>query len=139
MSNWDTYQSSDALNLSGVYQTFQLSTLDWVTTLKPGELASIDIEYDAQNTTPTENLDVVIEVSGNGTKWETPGEAQRHILAYDNSESDPDPVRNVTMTGVYAFRVKGRLRTPTDTVGGADTATAYVHIRKDGVDAGSLP
>lgn len=139
MSNWDTYQSSDVLNLTGAYQVFKLSTADWITTLKPGELASIDIEYVLDTGTPSENLDVIIEVSGNGTKFESPGESQRQLISFQNAEADPQPVRNVAVPGVYSFRVLGRLRTPADAVGGTDTAQAYVHIRKDGVDAGSLP
>lgn len=127
---WDTYENGTQLALTGSYQVVQRSAADWVSSLNPGELAQVMLTFTAEST-PSENCDIVIEMSGNATLFESDGEAQREIIEFTASTAIS---RSITIVGVNSFRVLARLRTPTDGAGGADTGSVLdVAIRKDGV------
>lgn len=131
---WGPSLSSTQLSLTASYQTVQRSAADWEITLNPGEIAQVVFDFNPQ-ATPTENCDIVIQLTPDGTLYESDGEAQREIIEYDNSENDDPAIRSVTIAGVYGFRIRARLRDPDDTAGGDDTSsTLDVDIRLDGVD-----
>jgi len=130
---WGTLLNSTQLALTGSYQTVQRSAADWEITLNPGELAQIVFDYNPE-ATPTENCDIVIERTADGTLYESDGEAIREIIEFSNSESDDPAVRSVEITGVYGFKVRARLRDTDDTVGGDDSgSTLDVDVRLDGI------
>ncbi len=130
---WGSLESSTQLSLTGSYQTVQRSAADWEVTLNPGELAQVVFDFNPE-ATPTENCDIIIQRTADGTLYESDGEALREIIEYDNSESDDPAVRSVTIAGVYGFRVRARLRDTDDTAGGDDSgSTLDVDVRKDGV------
>lgn len=128
---WGTYESATQLALTGSYQTVQRSAADWEITLNPGELAQIMLKYTAE-ATPSENCDIVIELSGNSTLFESDGEAQREIIEFTASTAI---TRSISIVGVNSFRIRARLRTPSDGAGGADVGSVLdVDIIKDGVN-----
>ena len=130
---WGTIESSTQLSLTGSYQTLQRSAADWEITLNPGEIAQVMLDYNPE-ATPSENCDIIIQKTADGTLYESDGEAERHIIEYSNSEGDDPAVRSVTIAGVYGFRIRARLRTPADAAGGSDSgSTLDVDVRKDGV------
>lgn len=130
---WGTLLESTQLALTGTYQTVQRSAADWELTLNPGELAQVVLDYNPE-ATPTENLDVIISRSADGTKYESDGEALRYIMSYANAESDDPAIRSIELTGIYGFKVRARLRDTDDTVGGDDSgSTLDVDVRLDGV------
>ena len=130
---WGSLESSTQLSLTGSYQTVQRSAADWEVTLNPGEIAQVVFDYNPE-ATPTENCDIIIQMTADGTLYESDGEAQRLIIEYDNAESDDPAVRSVTIAGVYGFQIRARLRDTDDTAGGDDSgSTLDVDVRKDGV------
>lgn len=130
---WGTLLSSTQLTLTGSYQTVQRSAADWEITLNPGEIAQVVFDFNPQGT-PTENCDIIIPVTADGTLYESDGEAQRHIIEHTNAESDDPAKRSVTIAGVYGFQVRARVRDTDDSAGGDDTtSTLDVDIRVDGV------
>lgn len=130
---WGTLESATQLTLTGSYQTVQRSAADWEVTLNPGELAQIIVDFNPE-TTPSENLDLLICRTADGTTYESDGEALRYIIEYDNRESDDPAIRSIEIAGVYGFKIRARVRDTDDTAGGDDTAsTVDIDIRKDGV------
>lgn len=132
---WGSLLSATQHDLDGAsaYETIQRSAADWEITLNPGELAQVVITYTAE-ATPTEDLDVIIPKTADGTTYESDGEAERHILLLANSEADDPVIRSVTVVGVYGFQVRVRLRDTDDSAGGDDVGSfADVDIRVDGV------
>lgn len=132
---WGTLESSTQLALTGTYQTVQNpgDTGDWELTLNPGELATIMFDYNPE-ATPSENCDIIICATADGTLYESDGEAQREIIEFDNSENDDPAARGRTIAGEYGFIIRARLRDTDDTAGGDDIgSTLDVDIRKDGV------
>lgn len=130
---WGSLESSTQLSLTGSYQTVQRSAADWELTLNPGEIAQVVFDYNPEST-PSENCDIIIQMTPDGTIYESDGEAQRYIIEYANAESDDPAIRSVTISGVYGFRIRARLRDTDDTAGGDDTgSTLDVDVRKDGV------
>lgn len=130
---WGSLESSTQLSLTGSYQTVQRSAADWEVTLNPGELAQVILDYNPE-ATPSENCDVIISRSADGTVWESDGEALREIIQYSNAEGDDPAIRSIEIAGCYAFRVRARLRDTDDTAGGDDSgSTLDVDVRKDGV------
>ena len=130
---WGTLESSTQLSLTGTYQTVQKSAADWEVTLNPGEVAQVVLDYNPE-ATPTENCDVIIQLTADGTTYESDGEARRYIISFSNRESDDPAIRSVSITGVYGFQIRARLRDTDDTAGGDDSgSTLDVDVRKDGV------
>lgn len=130
---WGTLLSSTQLALTGTYQTVQRSAADWELTLNPGELAQVVFDYNPEST-PTENCDIIISRTADGTLYESDGEALRYILSYANAESDDPVVRSIELVGVYGFKVRARLRDTDDTAGGDDTgSTLDIDVKLDGV------
>lgn len=130
---WGTLLSSTQLTLNGSYQTVQRSAADWEVTLNPGELAQVVLDFNPQ-ATPTENCDIIISRTADGTTYESDGEALRYIIEAVNAESDDPAIRSVEIVGCYGFKVRARVRDTDDTVGGDDTtSTLDVDIRLDGV------
>lgn len=131
---WGTKGTSTALTLTGSYQTVQESAADLEITLNPGELCQLILDVDFQ-TTPTENADILIQKSVDGTEWESDGEADRYIIEAANRETDDPAERSISVAGVYAIRFRARVRDTDDTAGGTDTtSTLTVHYRNDGVN-----
>lgn len=129
---WTTV-TADSLTLTGTYQTIQAAAVDMVTTLNPGELAYVQVDFNPQ-ATPTENLDLVIIRSGDGTTYETPGEGLRYIVEYSNREAEDPAIRGIQISGCKTFKIQARLRTPSDGAGGADTtSTVDIDVSQDGV------
>lgn len=132
---WGTLLSSTQLALTGSYQTVQRSAADWELTLNPVELAQVVLDYNPE-ATPTENCDIIISRTADGTVYESDGEALRYIMSYSNAESDDPAIRSIELVGVYGFKVRARLRDTDDTAGGDDSgSTLDVDVRLDGVGA----
>ena len=130
---WASKGTTSALTLTGSYGTVQESAADKEWTLNPGELATLILDVDFQ-TTPTENADVIIVRSVDGTEYESDGEAERNIVLAANRETDDPAERHVVVAGCYGFKVRARVRDTDDTAGGDDTlSTLTVHYRLDGV------
>jgi hypothetical protein len=130
---WATKGTSDALTLDGSYDTILESSSTKTWTLNPGEQATLILDVDFQ-ATPTENADIVILRSVDGTEFETVGEAERYVILAANRETDDPAERHIVVGGCYGFRVQGRVRDTDDTAGGDDTGTTLtVHYRLDGV------
>ena len=131
---WGTAESSTQLTLTGSYQTVQRSAADWEITLNPGELAQVLFEFNPQ-ASATENCDIVIQRTFDGTTYETDGEGLRYVIEHANRESEDPARRAIEIVGVYGFQVRARVRDTDDTAGGTDTtSTLDVDIRKDGVN-----
>lgn len=130
---WGSLLSSTQLTLGASYSTVQRSAADWEITLNPGEIAQVVFDFNPQ-ASATENCDIIIPLTADGTLYESDGEAQREIIEFDNPESDDPAVKSVTIAGVYGFKVRARVRDTDDTAGGTDTtSTLDVDIRVDGV------
>lgn len=130
---WGSLESSTQLTLTGSYQTVQRSAADWEVTLNPGELAQIMVDFNPQGSA-TEDCDLIIQRTPDGTIYESDGEALRYIISHDNNESDDPAKRSIEITGVYGFQIRARVRDPDDTAGGDDTtSTVDIDIRKDGI------
>ena len=130
---WGTKGTSTALTLTGSYQTVQESAADLEISLNPGELFQIIADFDPQ-ASATENCDLLIQKSVDGTEWESDGEAARYIIRYANRESDDPAERSIEIVGVHTVRFRARVRDTDDTVGGTDTtSTLTIHYRKDGI------
>lgn len=130
---WASVVTLDQRSLNGTYFILELSTTDWSTTLNPGELAQVVIEFNYTIVSTTDNgvLDLLIETSADDTLFESESKAERHIIT---TVDDPD-VLSIPVTGVYAFRIKARLRDNDDTAwSGDDTATLDVDVALDGVN-----
>lgn len=125
---WGSLESSAQLSLTGTHQTVQRSAADWGVTLNPGELAQVVLTYDPQ-ATPTEDCEVLISRTADGTLYESDANALRYVIP---REDDPS-ILSVEVVGVYGFRVRARLIDPDGTAGGDDTATLDVDVRRDGV------
>lgn len=131
---WAAKGTSTALTLTGTYQIIQESAVDKEWTLNPGELAQLIFDVDFQ-TTPTENVDIIVETTVDGTEYESQGEANRYIIEAANRETDDPAERSISVAGVYGFRVSARVRDTDDSAGGDDTTTTLtVHYRLDGVN-----
>ena len=132
---WGSLESATQLSLGSSYSTVQKDAADWEVTLNPGELAQIILDFNPQ-ASATENCDIIISTTADGTTYESDGEAARYIIEYDNRESDDPAIRSIEISGVYGFRIRARVRDTDDTAGGGDTgSTLDVDIRKDGVNA----
>lgn len=132
---WGTKGTSTALTLTGSYQTVQESAVDMELSLNPGEGAIVIFDADFQ-TTPTEDADILIVKSVDGTEYETDGEAQRSIIEVANRESDDPAERAVWVTDCHTFKIRARVRDTDDTAGGGDTtSTLTVHYRLNGISA----
>ena len=124
---WSLATTSDILTLTGSYQTVQRSGADMVITLNPGETANIMLEFSPQ-APPTENCDVAILTSGDGTKFDVPSEVTRHILSFQDRDGNTltSVVRNVEVAGVQMIKIQARVRDTDDTIGGTDTSSTLV-------------
>lgn len=132
---WATKGTSTALTLTGSYQTVQESAVDLEISLNPGEGAIVIFDVDFQ-TTPTEDCDLLIVKSVDGTEYETDGEAKRHIIEVANRESDDPAERSAWVTDCHTFEIRARVRNTDDTAGGTDTSsTLTVHYRLNGISA----
>jgi hypothetical protein len=130
---WGSLLSSTQLTLDENYDTVLRSAADWEIELNPGEIAQVIFDFNPE-ATPSENCDIIIPLTADGTLYESDGEAQRQIIEFSNSESDDPAVRSVTIAGVWGFKIRARVRDPDDTAGTDDTAsTLDVDIRIDGV------
>lgn len=130
---WAGKGTTSALTLGSSYGIVQESAADKEWTLNPGETAHLILDVDFQ-TTPTEDADIIIERSVDGTEYESEGEAERHIISVSNREGDDPAERSIQVTGCYGFRIKGRVRDTDDSAGGTDTSsTLTVHYRLDGI------
>ena len=129
---WGSVKSLDQRSLDGTYFILEDSAVDYEETLNPGEIAQIVFDYNYTVVTTTEDgwCDILIETTLDGTTYESEDKARRILLT---TVDDPD-IQSVTVTGVYGFRIKARLRDNDDTAwSGDDTATLDCDIRKDGV------
>jgi hypothetical protein len=132
---WGTKGTSTALTLGASYATVQEAAADLTITLNPAEgcLLILDAAFQA---TPTEDADVLIVKSVDGTEYESDGEAERHIISVANRETDNPAERSVWVTDCHTFKVRARVRNPDDTVGGTDTtSTLTIHYRSNGISA----
>lgn len=130
---WGTKGASTELTLTGSYQTVQESAVDLEISLNPGELVQLMFDFDPQ-ATPTENCDILVVKSVDGTTWESDGEADRYIIECTNRESDDPAILSREYAGVHTLRVRARVRDTDDTAGGTDTTSSLqVHYRLDGV------
>lgn len=130
---WAAVASSTQLTLTGTYQTVQKDAADWELTLNPGELAQVMLDFNPE-ATPSENCDIIISRTIDGTIYESDGEALRYIISYSNGEADDPAIRSIEVVGVYGFKVRARVRDTDDTAGGDDVAsTLDVDVRLDGV------
>ena len=111
---WGTLESSTQLTLGSAYATVQRSAADWEVTLNPGEIAQVMLDFNPQ-ATPTENCDIIISRTADGTTYESDGEALRYIIEASNRESDDPAIRSITIAGVYGFKVRARVRDTDDT------------------------
>ena len=130
---WGSKGTTSALTLDGNYDTVQESAADKEWTLNPGELAQIILDVDFQ-ASPTENADIIIQKTVDGTEYESDGEADRYIIEAANRETDDPAERSISIAGCFGFRIRARVRDTDDTAGGGDTSTTLtVHYRLDGV------
>lgn len=128
--------SSTALDLDENYDTVQESGADLVLKLVPGETAEVILDFDVDDTSPSENCDVRIlkgiELAA-GTEWETDEEASRYILDFS-----VDPAgRCVTIAGgsvMTSFKFRARVRDTDDTAGTDDAdSTLTIHYVTSGL------
>lgn len=132
---WGTKTASTALTLTGSYATVQESAVDMEITLNPAEGCSVIFDVDFE-VTPTEDVDIIIVKSPDGTEYETDGEAERLIISVANRESDDPAERHVWIDNCHTFKIRARVRDTDDTAGGDDTAsTLTVHYRVNGISA----
>ena len=130
---WGSKGTTSALTLGSSYSTVQESAADKEFTLNPGELLQIIFDVDFQ-ATPTENADIIVQKTVDGTEYESDGEADRYIIEAANRETDDPAERSISITGVYGCRIRARVRDTDDTAGGTDTSTTLTcHYRLDGV------
>lgn len=130
---WGTKGTSAPLTLGAGYSIIQESAADLEISLNPGESCQLIFDVDFQ-ASPTEDADIVINKSVDGTEFESDGESDRYIMQAANRETDDPAELSVTITGCHTFRIKGRVRDTDDTAGGDDTgSTLTVHYRKDGI------
>lgn len=131
---WGTKGTSSALTLTGTYQTVQESAADLEISLNPGESCQVILDVDFQ-VTPTEDADILIVRSVDGTEYESDGEAERHIISAANRETDDPAERSIFVTDCHTFKIRSRVRDTDDTAGGNDTTTTLtVHYRKNGIN-----
>ncbi len=131
--SWGSTTASTALTLTGSYQTVQESAADLTLALNPGESASLMLDADFQGT-PTEDVDILIVKSPDGTEWESDGEAERLIISVANRETDDPAERHVLVSGCHTFKIRARVRDTDDSAGGTDTtSTLTVHHAVDGI------
>lgn len=130
---WGTKGTSTALTLGAAYATVQESAADLEISLNPGEGCLVILDVDFQ-TTPTEDGDILIQRSVDGTEFESDGEAERHIISVANRETDDPAERSIWVDSCHTFRIRGRVRDTDDSAGGTDTtSTLTVHYRKNGI------
>ena len=130
---WGTKGTSTALTLGSSYSTVQESAADLEISLNPGEGCLIVLDADFQ-ATPTEDADVLIVKSVDGTEYESDGEAERHIISVANRETDDPAERAIWVSDCHTFKIRGRVRDTDDTVGGDDSGTTLtVHYRNNGI------
>lgn len=55
--SWSVTVTTDTLSLSGSFQDFEVSSSLYEATLNPGEQAHVQIEYNPQDSSPTEHLE----------------------------------------------------------------------------------
>lgn len=127
--SWGSVTTSDTLNLTGSFQTFQASSVDIEVTLNPGERAHVQLEY-APQASPTEHLEWAIYATPDGTSYDT---TPLHVGSVDKDLADPNSI-SLIVEGVFGFKVAGRLVDPDGTDGGDDAASAVLRVRKDGVN-----
>lgn len=131
--SWGSKAATTALTLTSSYQTVQESAADKEWTLNPGEVATLILDVDLQ-ATPTEDADIIVVRSVDGTEYESDGEAEQHVLGVSNRESDDPVERHIVVAGCHTFKVRARTRDTDDTAGGDDSGTTLtVHYRLDGV------
>lgn len=93
--------------------------------LDPGEAVHVQLSSDTSGT--TDNLEVYILTSCDGTTWDDVDHAyMSYLIPYVN---DPD-VKSVVISGVYQFRIYAKRS------GTTDTFSVTYKIRYDGVNAG---
>lgn len=90
---WGSLESATQLSLSGTYATVQRSAADWEVTLNPGEIAQVMLDFNPQST-PTENCDIIISRTADGTTYESDGEALRYIIEAAKSSAQPTTRRS---------------------------------------------
>lgn len=130
---WGTAQVSTALTLTGSYATVQQSAADMEITLNPGETVQMLFDFNPQ-ATPTEDCDIRVQRSHDGTTFESDGEAERIWIERANLESDDPAIRSRSFRDCHTLRVRARVRDEDDTAGGGDTgSTLTVRYRLDGV------
>lgn len=130
---WGSKGTTSALTLGSSYSTVQESAADKEISLNPGESCSIILDVDFQST-PTEDADIIIVKSVDGTEYESDGEAERHIISVANRETDDPAERHLFVSDCHTFKVRARVRDTDDTAGGDDTSsTLTVHYRLDGI------
>lgn len=99
--------------------------------LNPGELVSALIEVTHGGT--TDDAEVVMCKSPDGTTYESPGEAieagRYFYISSNNPESESNPFRHVEITGCNSAMFYIRKS------GSTDTISVQVHYRGDGVSA----
>lgn len=130
---WGSLLSATQLSLSGSYQTVQRSAADWEITLNPGESAVVTLNYSRDATTPTEDCQVLIQRTADGTTYEGDELAPMVWLDEDDADGSNDVILTITVSHVWGFRIRARLRDDDDTAGGDDTATLDVDIVKNGI------
>jgi len=122
---WASVETSDALTLSGSYQTVQKSTADWVQNLNPGESCVVTLKFDPQ-TTPTENVLVGFYSSpDDGTTYDSDDSPFMAVLLENGS--DPN-TRSLTVRGMEQFRLRAKLLNTDGTAGGTDTGSTLTGI-----------
>ena len=128
---WAAKGTSDALTLDEDYDTILESSADMELELNPGEGAIIIADVDFQ-ANPTENCDMIVQKSVDGTEYESDGESERHIILTGEDPAE----RAIWVADCHTFRIRARVRDPDDSPGTNDSSTTLtIHYRLNGIDA----
>lgn len=128
---WGSVGTSDSLNLSSSFQTVQESASDLSISLNPGESAHVQLDYNPQDASPTENCLAVISASPDGG---SNFDSDEHALYAEVLLNSEDPARrSLIVSGVHTFRIRAKLIDADGSDGGDDTATLTVRYRKNGI------
>lgn len=126
---WGAVSTSDTLNLSSSYQDVLLSATVMRIDLNPGEVAHVQVRYNPQDASPTENCRLkVLATPDEGSTYDT--------STYDIVElgfaNDPENLSFI-VRNIRSFKMQAALFDTDGTAGGDDTASVVVAVTKNGV------
>jgi len=127
---WSSVTTSDALTLTGSFQTVQASAADMEISLTPGEAAHVQLDFNPQGS-PTEWVEWQVLASPDGGTTYDVVAFDAGVLVYDD---DPN-ILSTIIRDIFQFKVQAKLIDTDGTAGGDDTtSTLTVRVRTNGID-----